>query len=103
MKNVTEVRYAGYNADNGHSGSVINKTINGAGAATTDRELDPDETRSNPNGNKNINCGYSCDNNSNQGGWNRVEEIEEHWRTCDGAVRWHIALNVSDRYRDPSF
>lgn len=82
VNNVVAVEYAGYNADNANCGSVINTSINGApGGATTNILLYPPAGLSNPNGNGNIICASSCDNGSNQGGCNTVDQVEDYFIT----------------------
>ncbi len=84
--NVTEVRYAGYvTTSNNHCpNSPGTTTINGAGAAATSVNFLPPATLSNPNGYNLIVCGYSCDNNSNQGGCNTADQIQDYFINAMG-------------------
>lgn len=78
--NVTAVHYAGYNGTNNPCNGVLNTSINGApGTAATSTVFAPAATISNPNGYGMIICGYSCSNNSNQGGCNTVDQIEAYF------------------------
>lgn len=80
VNNVTEVFYAGYNANNAHCGSAINTSINGApGAAATSILFAPTATLANPNGNNSIICAYQCDNLANQGGCNTPDQVEDYF------------------------
>lgn len=85
VSNVTEVYYAGFNANNAHCGSVINTSINGApGSAATSIVFAPTATLANPNGNNSIICSYSCDNVNNQGGCNTPDQIEDYFQNQFG-------------------
>lgn len=80
--NVTEVRYAGYNNPNNNSctgGNIATTVINGAGSASTSIIFAPASPLPNSNGYGSIICGYSCDNNSNQGGCNTVDQVEAYF------------------------
>lgn len=78
--NVTAVHYAGYNGTNNPCGGVLATSINGAPvAAATSTVFAPAATISNPNGYGMIICGYSCSNNTNQGGCNTVDQIEAYF------------------------
>ncbi|WP_317896542.1 T9SS type A sorting domain-containing protein [Aurantibacillus circumpalustris] len=82
LGNVTEVRYAGYNGSNNTScgTSIPTTTIIGAsGTATTTIVYAPAATVVNSNGYGSIICGYSCNNNANQGGCNTVDQIEGYF------------------------
>ncbi|MEX2596846.1 MAG: T9SS type A sorting domain-containing protein [Salibacteraceae bacterium] len=70
--NVTEVRYAGYNA----STTLFFNT----GSAATSAVFAPSATLPNSNGNGSIICGYSCNTSSSQGGCNTVDQIEDYWQ-----------------------
>jgi hypothetical protein len=77
--NVTDVVYAGFNGSNDNCSTGITVTsINSTGSTNTILFYPPG-TISNPNGNANIICAYSCDISSNQGGCNTVDEIEAYW------------------------
>lgn len=85
VNNVTAVYYAGYNASNGHCGSVINTSINGAPvSANSTIAIMPASTLSNPNGYNNIICAYSCDNTTSQGGCNTIDQVEAFFQTQFG-------------------
>jgi hypothetical protein len=80
--NITEIRYAGYNSINStHCGpSIPTTTINGAPtSASTSIVISPTANYSNSNGYGSIICGYSCSNNTNQGGCNTVDQIEAYF------------------------
>lgn len=83
LNNLTEIRYAGYNSNNNHCGPTIATTVinNLPGGATSNIVLYPPATLSNPNGNNSIICAYSCDNSSNQGGCNTVDQVEDYFLT----------------------
>ena len=85
--NVTEVRYAGYVSTSNHhcSNSPTTTTINGApGGAATSVNFLPSSTYNNPNGYSSIVCAYSCDNNSNQGGCNTADQVQNYFATTMG-------------------
>jgi hypothetical protein len=107
VNNVTGIIYAGYNASNAHcGGSIINTTINGAPAgASTAIQFAPAANFPNPNGYGSIICGYSCANNSNQGGCNTPDQIQAYFVSqFSGTLRsyytqygcWGPAFNVSN-------
>ena len=80
--NVTAVRYAGYNDPNNLScggGSIATSVINGATNTSTTIVVAPTATLSNSNGYGSIICGYSCNNNTNQGGCNTVDQVEAYF------------------------
>jgi len=83
VANVTEVRYAGYNSSNNSncgSPAIPTTTIVGAPVgATTSITFAPPSTLSNTNGYSSIICGYSCNNNTSQGGCNTVDQIEAYF------------------------
>jgi hypothetical protein len=80
VANVIGVHYAGFNGTNNPCGGVLNTSINGAPVgAVTSTVFAPTATLSNPNGYGMIICGYSCSNNSNQGGCNTVDQIEAYF------------------------
>lgn len=80
VNNVTGVEYAGYNSNNNNCGMVINTSITGApGSATTNIVFNPPVGLSNPNGSSSMVCAYSCNNNSNQGGCNTVDQVEDYF------------------------
>lgn len=78
--NVTEVRYAGYNANNDNCNTgTTNTSISGAGSAATSITFAPASTLTNSYGYSSIICAYSCDIGSNQGGCNTVDQIEDYF------------------------
>jgi len=78
--NVTEVRYAGYNASNDNCNTgTTNTSISGAGSAATSITFAPTSTLSNSYGYGSIICAYSCDIGSSQGGCNTVDQIEDYF------------------------
>ena len=78
--NVTEVRYAGYNANNNNCGlGVSNTTITGAVNSTNTILLYPPATLSNPNGYSSIICNYSCSSTTNQGGCNTPDQVVDYF------------------------
>lgn len=77
---VSAVAYAGFNASNAHCGSVINTNITGTpGTSVNTITITPPVTFANPNGNGTMVCAYSCDNNTNQGGCNTVDQVEAYF------------------------
>lgn len=77
---VTAVAYAGYNGTGTSCGSVINTNITGTpGSSVNTITLYPAATLSNPNGNPNVICAYSCDNSTYQGGCNTVDQVEDYF------------------------
>lgn len=83
VSNVVAVRYAGYNGTNNTgcgSPSIPTTTIVGApGTAATSTVFAPSSPLANSNGYGSIICGYSCSNNTNQGGCNTVDQIEAYF------------------------
>lgn len=78
--NVTAVSYAGYNGNNSLCGTVINTSINGAAVGTaTNIAILPASPLANSYGYSSIICGFSCSNNTNQGGCNTVDQIEAYF------------------------
>lgn len=79
VANVVGVHYAGFNGGNNPCG-VLNTSINGApGGASTSTIVAPPAGLVNPNGYSMIICGYSCSNNTSQGGCNTVDQIEAYF------------------------
>lgn len=78
---VTAVAYAGYNGTGTTcSGSVINTNITGTpGGCVNTITITPSATLSNPFGNPNLVCAYSCDNGTYQGGCNTVDQVEDYF------------------------
>lgn len=78
--NVTEVRYAGYNANNDNCNTgTTNTSISGAGSAATSITFAPTSTLANSYGYGSIICAYSCDISTYQGGCNTVDQIESYF------------------------
>jgi len=87
--NISEVRYAGYNANNNHCGALIGNTTitNAPVGAQVSVVFAPQATLSNPNGNGSIICGYSCNTSGSQGGCNTVDQVEHYFlNTISGSV-----------------
>jgi hypothetical protein len=78
--NVTEVHYAGYNdANDGCSQGVATTVINSTGSTNT-IVFAPPVTLSNTNGYSSIICAaYNCNTNTNQGGCNTSDQIEDYF------------------------
>jgi hypothetical protein len=77
---VTAVAYVGFNANNAHCGSVINTNITGTpGGSVNTITFAPPASFSNPNGNPNMICAYSCSTTTNQGGCNTVDQVEDYF------------------------
>jgi hypothetical protein len=85
VNNVVAVRYAGYNSANNSNcsgGTIPTTTISGApGTATTSIVFAPPSPLANSNGYGSIICGYSCNNNTTQGGCNTVDQVEAYFLT----------------------
>ncbi len=82
--NVTEVVYAGFNAQNGHCGLGNQPTsVTGVSPAIVDILFAPPATIGDPNGNNSIICGYTCENN-NQGGCNTSQQIVAYFTSTLG-------------------
>src|SRR6218665_1634905 len=80
VANVMAVHYAGFNGSNNPCGGVLNTSINGAPlGAVTSTVFAPTATLTNANGYGMIICGYSCSNNTSQGGCNTVDQIEAYF------------------------
>ncbi len=79
---VTEMRYAGYNSSPntncspGVTTTVFNLTTT---SIPTSVVFAPPAPGSNPNGNPNIICNYSCDTTTSQGGCNTADQIEDYF------------------------
>ncbi len=86
INNVTAVEYAGYNGTSGSCGPTTT-VINGEPVtATTNIVFLPAATLSNPNGYSSMVCAYSCDNGSNQGGCNTVDQVEDYFLDLFGGT-----------------
>ncbi len=83
VNNVVAVYYAGYNGSNNNCGPTIPTTVinNLPTGATSQITFAPSVTLSNPNGNNSMICAYSCDNNTDQGGCNTVDQVEQFFLT----------------------
>lgn len=90
--NVTGIVIAGYAGTNDpcNLGLTGNSIVNYPGGSLLMTTL-PSATLTNSNGNANIICAYSCDINSNQGGCNTVDQIEDYMLTqfTGGSIRSH--------------
>jgi hypothetical protein len=106
--NVTQVIFAGYyNSSNVHCTPWPSvKSINGVSAAITQINFVPPVTYSNPNGYTSIDCNYSCDINTNQGGCNTADQIADYFFNQFGSTHllfhftqygcWSGSYNISD-------
>lgn len=90
--NITGIIVAGFGGTNDpcNEGVTGNSIINYPGGSLLVTNS-PSATLSNPNGNGNIICAYSCDVNSSQGGCNTVDQIEDYMLTefGSGSIRSH--------------
>lgn len=104
--NVTQVVYAGFNAQNNNCGLGNQQTsISGVPAGITSILFAPPAGSSDPNGNNSIICAYSCGTN-NQGGCNTSTQVATYFQnTMGGVLRayvtqyacWNnVTLNISD-------
>lgn len=84
--NVTQVVFAGYpSTNNNHcTGSIPSTTVNGVSSGIVNILAYPPVTLNNPNGYSSIICAYSCDNNTNQGGCNTVDQVEAYFLSIFG-------------------
>lgn len=106
VNNITQVIYAGYNANNNHcTPSPATTVINGAPTGTDSIVLIPNSTWSNTNGYGFIICNYSCDSATNQGGCNTPDQLVHYYIThFGGSLYYHFTqygcwsgtYNVSD-------
>lgn len=89
--NVTEVRYAGYNAGNNHcSPTVATTSISGVASNLDTIIIYPPAGYTNANGWPNILCNYSCDNTTNQGGCNTPDQIVYYFTNAfSGTLNYH--------------
>jgi hypothetical protein len=106
--NVTEVRWAGFNGDNDHCGTgatTQSTVIGGVTSGASEIETYPPATLTNPNGNPNIICAYSCDVTTEQGGCNTVDQVVDYFMDQWGGALyfhrtqygcWNTAWNISD-------
>lgn len=82
--NVTEVLYAGFNAQNAHCGIGNQPTsVTGVSPAIVNILFAPPATIGDPNGNNSIICGYTC-NNAGQGGCNTSQQIVSYFTSTMG-------------------
>jgi hypothetical protein len=92
VNNVTGIVIAGFAGLNNPCGLGLtgNSIVNYPGGSLL-MTTSPSVTLSNPNGNGNIICAYSCDISSNQGGCNTVDQIEDYMLTqfTGGSIRSH--------------
>lgn len=81
--NVSQLIRAGFpNTDNNNCNlGIIETVINGPNPSNYSIINFPSATLSNPNGNSSIICAYSCDNNSNQGGCNTIDQAIDYFST----------------------
>ncbi len=106
--NVSQVLYAGFNSiQNNNNCNIGNFPTSIIGVPLPNQSIItvPPVTLNNPNGyNFGIICGYSCDANTNQGGCNTIDQIEDYFTTQLGGSL--LSLNAqyccwlgSDVYR----
>ena len=92
--NVTQVLYAGFNSTQNNNNCNIGNfptSIIGVPLANQTILTIPPVTVSNPNGyNFGIICAYSCDANSNQGGCNTIDQIEDYFMTQLGGTLYSL-------------
>ena len=92
--NVTEVRYAGINADAGNycgDGPVNTTSVTGVAPGIVQVLVAPAGVTTSPFGYPNIICGYSCVVTEWQGGCNTVDEIEAYFADAfNGSLRAHV-------------
>jgi PKD repeat protein len=91
--NVAQVLYAGFNSTQNNNNCGIGNfptQIIGVPLANQSILTIPPVTVSNPNGyNFGIICAYSCDANTNQGGCNTIDQIEDYFMT---QLKWFFIL-----------
>jgi gliding motility-associated-like protein len=92
--NVAQVLYAGFNSTQNNNNCNIGNfptSIVGVPAANQSIITIPPVTLNNPNGyNFGIICAYSCDVNSNQGGCNTIDQIEDYFITQLGGTLYSL-------------
>lgn len=81
VNNVVAVHYAGVNSNNNHCNTVIPTTIITGAPVTASISIDitPPSPVTNPNGNPNIICAYTCDTTTTQGGCNTIDQVEGYF------------------------
>ena len=87
--NVTEVRYAGYNASDNNCGNVTNTSIVSDPSTADSIFQYPSAGYPNPNGYPSIICNYSCDSATNQGGCNTPDQIVHYFVTVFGGQLYY--------------
>ena len=106
--NVTQVLYAGFNSvQNNNNCNIGNFPTSIIGVPLPNQSIltVPPVTLNNPNGsNLGIVCGYSCDVNTNQGGCNTIDQIENYFITQLGGTLYSLNAQYccwlsSDIYR----
>jgi gliding motility-associated-like protein len=92
--NVSQVVYAGFNSvQNNNNCNIGNFPTSIAGVPLPNQSIltVPSVTLNNPNGyNFGIICGYSCDVNTNQGGCNTIDQIEDYFITQLGGTLFSL-------------
>lgn len=92
--NVTQVLYAGFNStQNNNNCNIGNFPTSIIGVPLSNQSIltSPPVTLNNPNGfNFGIVCGYSCDVNTNQGGCNTIDQIEDYFMTQLGGTLYSL-------------
>lgn len=106
--NVVQVLYAGFNSvQNNNNCNIGNFPTSITGVPLSNQSIltAPPITLNNPNGyNFGIICGYSCDVNSNQGGCNTIDQIEDYFITQLGGTLYSLNAQYccwlgSDQYQ----
>ncbi len=92
--NVSQVLYAGFNStQNNNNCNIGNFPTSIIGVPLPNQSIltVPPVTLNNPNGfNFGIVCGYSCDVNTNQGGCNTIDQIEDYFMTQLGGTLYSL-------------
>lgn len=92
--NVSQVLYAGFNSiQNNNNCNIGNFPTSIIGVPLPNQSILtlPPVTLNNPNGfNFGIVCGYSCDVNTNQGGCNTIDQIEDYFMTQLGGTLYSL-------------
>lgn len=94
--NVTQVWYAGFNSiQNNNNCAIGNFPTSILGVPLSNQTIltAPPVLLNNPNGyNFGIICGYSCDINTNQGGCNTIDQIEDYFMTQFGGTLYSLSV-----------
>lgn len=95
--NVTKVVYAGYfNSSNIHCNPNIGvKAVYGVSSTIVTISFMPVATYSNPNGDANIICNYSCSTTTNQGGCNTPDQLVAYFNTQFAATNSNLLFHYT--------